>query len=51
MNVQKSDNKIMFLSCRISLETFTVIFFDRSPPAIAVATSAILRTCAVSLPP
>ena len=34
-------------SCRISPETFTVIFFDRSPPAMAVATSAMLRTCAV----
>ena len=34
-------------SCRISPDTFTVIFFDRSPPAIAVATSAMLRTCAV----
>ena len=30
--------------------TSTVIFFDRSPPAIAVATSAMLRTCAVRLP-
>ena len=36
-------------SCRISPETFTVIFFDRSPLAIAVATSAMLRTCAVRL--
>ena len=35
------------LSCRISPLTFTVIFFDRSPPAMAVATSAMLRTCAV----
>ena len=34
-------------NCRISPDTFTVIFFDRSPPAIAVATSAMLRTCAV----
>ena len=34
-------------SCRISPDTFTVIFLDRSPPAIAVATSAMLRTCAV----
>ena len=32
------------LSCRISPDTFTVIFFDRSPPAMAVATSAMLRT-------
>ncbi len=38
------------LSCRISPETFTVIFFDKSPPAMAVATSAMLRTCAVKLP-
>ena len=36
-------------SCRISPETLTVIFFDRSPPAMAVATSAMLRTCAVRL--
>ena len=38
------------LSCRISPDTFTVIFFDRSPPAMAVATSAMLRTCDVRLP-
>jgi hypothetical protein len=38
------------LSCRISPRTSTVIFRDRSPPAIAVATSAMLRTCAVRLP-
>src|SRR5262249_179660 len=37
------------LSCRISPLTFTVIFFDRSPCATAVATSAILRTCPVRL--
>ena len=37
-------------SCRISPETLTVIFFDKSPPAMAVATSAMLRTCAVRLP-
>ena len=36
-----------FLDLRISPDTFTVIFFERSPPAIAVATSAMLRTCAV----
>ena len=35
------------LSCRISPLTFTVIFLDKSPPAMAVATSAMLRTCAV----
>ena len=34
-------------SCKISPLTFTVIFFDRSPPAMAVATSAMFRTCAV----
>ena len=38
-------------SCRISPDTFTVIFFDRSPPAMAVATSAMLRTCAVRFEP
>ena len=37
------------LSCRISPLTLTVIFFDRSPLAMAVATSAMLRTCAVRL--
>src|SRR5438445_182985 len=31
-------------NCRISPETLTVIFFDRSPCATAVATSAMLRT-------
>ena len=31
-------------SCRISPRTSTVIFFDRSPLAMAVATSAMLRT-------
>ena len=36
-------------SCRISPLTVTVIFLERSPPAIAVATSAILRTWAVRL--
>jgi hypothetical protein len=30
-----------------SPRTSTVIFFDKSPLAIAVATSAMLRTCAV----
>ena len=35
------------LSSSISPRTSTVIFFDRSPPAMAVATSAMLRTCAV----
>src|ERR1700738_161847 len=37
-------------SCRISPLTLTVIFFDKSPLAIAVATSAMLRTWAVRLP-
>ena len=37
-------------SCRISPRTSTVILRDRSPPAIAVATSAMLRTWAVRLP-
>ena len=36
-------------SSRISPRTSTVIFFDRSPPAMAVATSAMLRTWAVRL--
>ena len=35
------------LSSRISPRTSTVIFFDRSPLATAVVTSAMLRTCAV----
>ncbi len=38
---------IVFLSARISPRTSTVIFFERSPFATAVVTSAILRTCAV----
>ena len=37
-------------SCRISPRTSTVIFFDRSPLATAMVTSAMLRTCAVRLP-
>ncbi len=37
------------LSRRISPLTLTVIFFDRSPLAIAVATSAMLRTWPVKL--
>ena len=36
-------------SCRISPRTSTVIFFDRSPPATAVVTSAMLRTWPVRL--
>src|SRR2546425_1225970 len=38
------------LSCRISPRTSTVILRDRSPPAMAVVTSAMFRTCAVRLP-
>ncbi len=37
------------LSCRISPRTSTVIFFERSPFATAIVTSARLRTCAVKL--
>ena len=37
------------LSCKISPRTSTVIFFDKSPVAMAVATSAMLRTCPVRL--
>src|SRR5438876_595410 len=47
---ERSCSTIVFrvsLSSRISPRTSTVIFFDRSPPAMAVATSAMLRTCAV----
>ncbi len=36
-------------SCRISPRTSTVIFFDKSPMATAMVTSAMLRTCAVRL--
>ena len=37
-------------SSRISPRTSTVIFRDRSPPATAVVTSAMLRTWSVRLP-
>ena len=37
------------LSSRISPRTSTVIFFERSPLAMAVATSAMFRTCPVRL--
>ena len=37
-------------NCKISPRTSTVIFFDRSPLATAVVTSAMLRTCEVRLP-
>ena len=40
----------VFLSSRISPFTSTVILRDRSPRAMAVATSAMLRTWAVRLP-
>ena len=38
---------MVFFSSRISPETSTVICFDKSPLAMAVATSAMFRTCAV----
>ncbi len=38
---------IVFFSSRISPRTSTVIFFERSPRATAVVTSAIERTCEV----
>ena len=38
---------MVFFSSRISPLTSTVIFFDRSPFATAVVTSAMLRTCSV----
>src|SRR6478752_602706 len=41
---------IASLSWRISPRTSTVIFFDKSPFATAMVTSAMLRTCAVKLP-
>ena len=41
---------IVPLSSRISPRTSTVIFFDRSPLATAVVTSAMLRTWLVRLP-
>ena len=40
---------IVFFSSRISPRTATVIFFDKSPLATAVVTSAMLRTCEVRL--
>ena len=49
---ERSCSTIVFsvsLSSRISPRTSTVIFLDRSPPAMAVATSAMFRTCAVRL--
>ena len=41
---------IVFFSSEISPFTSTVIFFERSPAATAVVTSAMLRTCEVRLP-
>ena len=41
---------MVFFSSRISPFTSTVIFFDRSPSATAVVTSAMLRTWPVRLP-
>ena len=49
---ERSCSTIVFsvsLSSRISPRTSTVIFLERSPLAIAVATSAMFRTCAVRL--
>ena len=49
---ERSCSTIVFsvsFSSRISPRTSTVIFLDRSPLAMAVATSAMLRTCAVRL--
>ena len=40
---------MVFFNARISPFTSTVIFEDRSPLAMAVATSAMLRTCPVRL--
>ncbi len=42
---------MVFFNSRISPFTSTVIFFERSPFATAVVTSAIFRTCAVRLLP
>ena len=41
---------IVFFSSRISPFTSTVIFFERSPFATAVVTSAMFRTWPVRLP-
>ncbi len=41
---------MVFLSSRISPLTVTVIFLDKSPFAIAVATSAMFRTWSVRFP-
>ena len=41
---------MVFFNSRISPCTSTVIFFDKSPFATAVVTSAIFLTCAVRLP-
>src|ERR1700688_2289857 len=41
---------IVTLSSNISPLTSTVIFFDKSPVATAVVTSAMLRTCPVRFP-
>ena len=41
---------MVFFSSRISPFTSTVIFFDKSPLATAVVTSAMLRTWPVRLP-
>ena len=41
---------MVFFNSKISPFTCTVIFLERSPLAIAVATSAIFRTWSVRLP-
>ncbi len=41
---------MVLFSSRISPLTSTVIFFDRSPAATALVTSAMFRTCEVRLP-
>ena len=50
---ERSCSTIVFsvsFSCRISPRTSTVILRDKSPLAMAVATSAMFLTCAVRLP-
>ena len=41
---------MVFFNSRISPRASAVIFFDRSPLATAVVTSAMFRTCPVRLP-
>ena len=51
-NERSCSTIVLSVSLRFSSSprTSTVIFFERSPLAIAVATSAMLRTWAVRLP-